>query len=118
MSVQGIISGAGAVGRPAVQRSDRPAPEEARGPALDPRVGGSHAAEAPSRASGAVGRPTGPLPAEAPPGTDPALWSVLTTEERAYYARVRSLGPLTYRPDSAATRTEAPVRGGRLDVKA
>ena len=31
------------------------------------------------------------LPVAAPPGTDPALWSVLTSEERVFFARIRSL---------------------------
>jgi hypothetical protein len=60
------------------------------------------------------------LPVEAPPGTDPALWEVLTTEERSYFAKMQMLGPLTYgRPSNAAPASETPMgRGGRLDVKA
>src|SRR5215211_943557 len=36
------------------------------------------------------------VPSEPPAGTDPALWSVLTGEERAYFAKSASMGPLTY----------------------
>src|SRR5690606_17360080 len=54
------------------------------------------------------------LPVEPPPGTDPELWAVLTSEERAYFARVQSLGPLTY---SRGERAPALPRGGRIDVQ-
>jgi hypothetical protein len=59
------------------------------------------------------------VPSDAPPGTDPALWSVLTTEERTFFARTASLGPLTYGKIKSATLPAPPaVRGGRLDVRA
>ncbi len=59
------------------------------------------------------------VPAEAPAGTDPALWSVLTTEERAFFAKTASLGPLTYGKIKSATMPAPPAaRGGRLDVRA
>lgn len=59
------------------------------------------------------------LPPEAPEGTDPELWNVLTSEERAFFARMSAAGPLTYgrvvsttvRPDSSL------VLGRRLDVR-
>lgn len=54
------------------------------------------------------------LPVEPPPGTDPELWAVLTSEERAYFARVQSFGPLTY---SRGERAPALPRGGRIDVQ-
>jgi hypothetical protein len=54
------------------------------------------------------------LSAAAPEGVDPALWNVLTTEERAYFSRIRSLGPLTYGPSSTPARPA--LRGGRIDV--
>jgi|SRR5690625_2166434 len=59
----------------------------------------------------------GRLPVEAPPGTDPELWSVLTTEERAYYARAQSLGPLTYGRSEVVSAHESIGLGGRLDLK-
>lgn len=57
------------------------------------------------------------LPVAAPPGTDPELWSVLTGEERAFFARVGSMGPLTYGRLSAAQSAPPAARGVRLDVK-
>src|SRR5690606_37423100 len=60
------------------------------------------------------------LPAEAPEGTDPELWQVLSPQERAYFARMTAMGPLTY---GALSKSSAPgetplARGGRLDVRA
>ncbi|MBX6363359.1 MAG: hypothetical protein IRZ00_05780 [Gemmatimonadetes bacterium] len=71
----------------------------------------AHAAEArraPSAASA--------VPAEAPAGTDPELWSVLTTEERAFFAKFHAAGPLTYGPRTASPAEQAIARGRRLDV--
>jgi hypothetical protein len=59
------------------------------------------------------------VPAEAPAGTDPELWSMLTTEERAFFARSAALGPLTYgRLKEAIMPTPPAARGVRLDVRA
>ncbi len=59
------------------------------------------------------------VPTEAPEGTDPALWSVLTSEERGYFARTAALGPLTYGRIKAAIQSPPPAaRGVRLDVRA
>jgi hypothetical protein len=59
------------------------------------------------------------VPAEAPAGTDPTLWSVLTNDERNFFAKTATLGPLTYGRIKAATAAAPPsVRGGRLDVRA
>ena len=53
-----------------------------------------------------------------PPGTDPALWKVLTTEERAFFARARAMGPLTYGPGTTRDgHVPAALQGGRIDVK-
>ena len=59
------------------------------------------------------------VPAEPPPGTDPALWSVLSGEERAFFAKAGSMGPLTYgRAFSDMKAAQIPAnRGGRLDIK-
>ena len=59
------------------------------------------------------------VPVEAPEGTDPALWSVLSAEERAFFAKAGSMGPLTYgRAFREMTGVQPPAaRGGRLDVK-
>ncbi len=60
------------------------------------------------------------VPAEAPAGTDPSFWSVLTTEERNFFAKTANLGPLTYGRFKAATDPQTPpaARGVRLDVRA
>lgn len=59
------------------------------------------------------------VPAEAPAGTDPTLWSVLTSEERNFFAKTAALGPLTYSRLKAATHPAPPAaRGVRLDVRA
>jgi hypothetical protein len=60
------------------------------------------------------------VPAEAPPGTDPAFWSVLTSDERNFFARTANLGPLTYSRFKEATAAQTPpaARGVRLDVRA
>ena len=59
------------------------------------------------------------VPAEPPPGTDPALWSVLSGEERAFIAKAGAMGPLTYGRALAEMKSaQLPAtRGGRLDVK-
>lgn len=59
------------------------------------------------------------IPVEAPPGTDPELWSILTAEERAYFANTATRGPLTYLKVMSPQRTPTPpvARGGRLDVR-
>jgi hypothetical protein len=72
------------------------------------------AAQAPANAKAPQG-----VPVEPPPGTDPALWSVLSGEERAFFAKAGAMGPLTYGralQDMKATQLPA-NRGGRLDVK-
>jgi hypothetical protein len=61
------------------------------------------------------------LGTRAPEGTDPGLWSVLTSEERNFFARTVTSGPLTYsRVMLSGTRaTPAPAaRGGRIDIRA
>jgi hypothetical protein len=64
-------------------------------------------------------KPAQSIPVEAPEGTDPALWSVLSGEERAFFAKAGAMGPLTYgRAIREMTGVQPPAaRGGRLDVK-
>src|SRR3954471_23367714 len=64
-------------------------------------------------------KPAQAVPAEPPPGTDPALWSVLSGEERAFFAKAGAMGPLTYgRAFSDMKSAQMPAnRGGRLDIK-
>lgn len=57
------------------------------------------------------------LPVKAPPGTDPNLWSVLTAEERSFFARARTMGPLTYNRASGLGAETAMQRGARIDVR-
>ena len=59
------------------------------------------------------------VPAEPPAGTDPALWSVLSGEERAFFAKAGAMGPLTYgRAFTEMKAAQIPAnRGGRLDIK-
>lgn len=59
----------------------------------------------------------GDLPETAPPGTDPDLWSVLTADERAYFARARAMGPVTYGQSKLGLAELGLHRGGRLDVR-
>ena len=99
MSVTGPTGGVrGAYGLPAAAR---PAPAR------------------PAATRAEVGRlPSAPPPAEAvPAGSDPALWAVLTSEERAFFARQAALGPLSYGPRSTAPAADAPL-GQRIDVRA
>jgi hypothetical protein len=81
-------------------------PPVARPPASKPAVEVGHAPAAPA--------PT--APADVPPGSDPALWAILTSEERTFFARQAALGPIHYGPRSAAPASDAPI-GGRLDVR-
>jgi hypothetical protein len=59
------------------------------------------------------------VPVEPPEGTDPALWSVLSSDERAYFAKAGAMGPLTYgKALREMNGSQLPAfRGGRLDVK-
>jgi len=57
------------------------------------------------------------LSAAAPAGTDPELWSVLTSEERTFFAKVGTMGPLTYGRMMQTPNAPPTIRGGRLDVK-
>jgi hypothetical protein len=80
-------------------------------------------------AASPLGAPQRSLPAEAPAGTDPELWGVLTSEERTFFAKAVQSGPLTYGRmaagvqalqgnAAAANAFAAASRGGRLDVRA
>jgi hypothetical protein len=71
-------------------------------------------------ATQAAQQPAAGVPLHPPPGTDPELWSVLSQDERAFFARLGAMGPLTYgRVLQTGVRPESAVaRGARLDVKA
>ncbi len=74
----------------------------------------TNGAASPQGAAGATA-----VPAQPPPGTDPELWSVLSGEERSFFARLGAMGPLTYgRILSGQQQPSAPAMlGGRLDTK-
>lgn len=77
-------------------------------------------ARAPQAAPAPATAPANQVSVAPPPGTDPELWTVLTPDERAYFAKLGAMGPLTYgRVLSGQMQPPTPaVRGARLDVKA
>ena len=60
------------------------------------------------------------LPVDAPEGTDPALWKILTSEERQHFATAGARGPLTYGYLGRSQSPSQPAvsRGARLDLRA
>lgn len=109
-------STAGSTGGSTAGSTPAATPGLARQPAEAPVAGRDSRATAARPSIASV--PTS-VPAEAPPGTDPALWSVLTGEERTFFSKTAALGPLTYGKIKNATLPAPPaVRGGRLDVRA
>lgn len=124
MSLDGIanplLASLAPIARPQAPTTAAPRPAgDVATPAVD-RAGQAARPEPTLRATPSVAAPAAtPVPVEAPPGTDPALWSVLTSEERAFFARTASMGPLTYGAIKNATLPAPPtIRGGRLDVRA
>lgn len=122
MSINGItnplLSSLGALGRPDTTRptNDRAgsAPNAAVIVAANAR-----AALKPQAPIAGQGATQSAVPAEAPAGTDPALWSVLTADERNFFAKTAALGPLTYGRIKAVSHPATPAaRGVRLDVRA
>ncbi len=92
---------------------------------IEPQQNPGDAAPAGPSARTAVNGKAAKTPAltpQAPEGTDPALWSILTGEERAYFANNVSSGPLTYSkimmPNRTASSALPANRGGRVDVRA
>jgi hypothetical protein len=101
-------------------RPQQPANPSAPDSRIDQRRGpGGVQAPAPAPSPNAAQPASAPVPTQAPPGTDPELWSVLSAEERVFFAKLGAMGPLTYgRVLSQAQQPPAPAaRGGRLDVK-
>jgi len=109
MSIQGINPGYGSQGfapgpvRP--REVDDATPEIVRRPEED------------LAATQAAASPKDVVPTEAPQGTDPALWSVLTSEERSFFARARAMGPLTYGRGAPSDQVPGVRLGGRIDVR-
>ncbi len=112
MSIYGISS-SNITGLPLQRPRDG---ARAPAPPLPPAATTPSTAIAPKSAAGA---PAQSVPVEAPQGTDPALWSVLSGDERAFFAKAGAMGPLTYgRAFERMQATQLPAsRGGRLDVK-
>ncbi len=117
MSIYGI--GSSGINRPA---TNFPVRDNPRTQGQQPSTGAAtpnplvQQAPAKNTAASAAGQS---VPADPPPGTDPALWSVLSGEERAFFAKAGATGPLTYgRAFSDMKTSQLPAnRGGRLDVK-
>lgn len=76
-----------------------------------------HAREQSSGDVNAARHSTQSVLAEAPPGTDPALWSVLTSEERSLLASAQPAGPLTYGPSRGVPVSPGGPLGGRIDLR-
>ena len=101
-------------------RPQQPANPSASDSRIDQRRGpGTVPAPAPVQTPNAPSATGAAVPTQAPPGTDPELWSVLSAEERVFFAKLGAMGPLTYgRVLTQAQQTPVPAaRGGRLDVK-
>ena len=112
MSIYGV--GGSNIQRPATQF---PVRDNGRTPAQKPATNGVPQSLTQTQAPARQGQQA--VPVEPPPGTDPALWSVLSGEERAFFAKAGAMGPLTYgRAFQEMKSPQLPVaRGGRLDVK-
>ena len=101
-------------------RPQQPANPSAPDSRIDHRRGpGTVPTPAPTHSPNAAPAAGATVPTQAPPGTDPELWSVLSAEERVFFAKLGAMGPLTYgRVLSQAQQAPVPAaRGGRLDVK-
>jgi hypothetical protein len=98
------------------QTIDRPLDKQSQPGAATPSGANAPSSIAPRPAS------TSALTPQPPVGTDPALWSILTGEERAFFANHETSGPLTYSkimmPNRGAQSAIPSVRGGRVDVRA
>jgi hypothetical protein len=120
MSIQNVgpsLSNLANVGRTQTEQPSR-APVQ-RGHANAVPVRTQPSASPATRNAPGLGTPASGLPVEPPAGTDPELWSVLTADERAFFARAGAAGPLTYGRAAApaAPKTPPMARGGRLDVR-
>lgn len=111
---------AATVGGVQPNRPQQPATPSAPDARIDPRRAPAVPATVPApTAPNGTPAAAAPVPTQAPAGTDPELWSVLSAEERVFFAKLGAMGPLTYgRVLSQAQQASVPAaRGGRLDVK-
>lgn len=125
MSVNGInnspLPNVGSLLRPDVTRpSANPATTNARTAGTQANSTAANANALRPQTSIAGQNPQQAVPAEPPAGTDPELWSVLTSDERNFFAKSAALGPLTYGrlKDAINPAPAATARGVRLDVRA
>jgi hypothetical protein len=119
MSLNGVTGGGAALLRP--YEGVRPKVDQERPTVVAPQP---QAVRPTVAGAGLLAPRQETLPMEAPAGTDPELWQVLNSAERAFFSKMTSMGPLTYgRQTTAATpgagrAAEAPLaRGVRIDVK-
>jgi hypothetical protein len=105
------------VGNTGINRTQLPVRDNTRTQQPNTRV--QTPATAPTQAPTNARSAQAALPSEPPPGTDPALWSILSGEERAFFAKAGATGPLTYgRAFNDMKAAQLPAnRGGRLDIK-
>jgi hypothetical protein len=95
-------------GEPARRPEDSEGAEAARSPRPDPATEQRTVAPAVPDGGGDL--------QSVPEGVDAELWSLLTTEERAHFARFAAMGGVTYGPRADAP-SRPPVRGHRLDLR-
>ncbi len=128
MSINGItnplLAGLGSIARPDVARPNTERTQTNGSPpngsgALTGALNGAKPALRTQTPIAGQGATQSAVPVEAPAGTDPTLWSVLTSEERSFFAKSAALGPLTYGRIKDHTHPTTPAaRGVRLDVRA
>ncbi|WP_373061786.1 hypothetical protein [Gemmatimonas sp.] len=124
MSVNGInntplLPNLGSLSRPETARTQNGAQQATTNARALQNAASQNAALKPQTPIAGQSTAQSAVPVEAPAGTDPTLWSVLTNDERNFFAKSAALGPLTYSRIKAATNPAPPAaRGIRLDVRA
>ena len=113
------IHGVGTPGIPAWPRGPEPTREP--GDASQAERGGAPAPQAEPRTGAKGVAPVMPETApesteRVPDGVDAELWSVLTTEERAHFAKFAAMGGVTYGPNAKGP-SRPMVQGHRLDLR-
>lgn len=124
MAINGItnplLAGLGSIARPDVARTNT---ERVQSGGISPNGAGTAPIAPPALKTqtpiAGQSAAQSAVPVEAPAGTDPTLWSVLTSEERNFFAKTSAMGPLTYSRIKDVTNPVTPAaRGVRLDVRA
>ena len=115
-----LLAGLGSIARPDVARTNT---ERVQSGGISPNGAGTAPIEPPALKTqtpiAGQSAAQSAVPVEAPAGTDPTLWSVLTSEERNFFAKTSAMGPLTYSRIKDVTNPVTPAaRGVRLDVRA